>query len=115
MPKPTKKATRKKATKKVRAQPHLPDTKMTFLAAFVNDPKQLIRIESHTEFLPRKGELVCLGKMHPSTPYYRVLETLHVVEHMRGHLVAEVHSPVVFLSPNPEEVPWRDPPEEFAK
>lgn len=109
-----KKTTRKKVAKKPRARPQLSDTKMTFLVVFANDTKNVICIESFTEFLPRKGELVCLGKIGHEirTPYYRVLETAHVVEHERGTRVAEVHAPIVFLDPNPENVPWQDPPVE---
>lgn len=85
---------------------------MGFIAIFVNDLSRHIYVESFTEFLPRKGELIRMGPMHPATPYHRVLEVIHVIERTESTSPnaneGEMHAPVVYLSPYEESLAWED-------
>lgn len=99
----TKKTSKKSSPKRRRKLLH--DTKVTLLVVFVNDLNTLYHVESHTEFLPRPGELIAFGEMKLGVPRYRVLEVMHVVE-STNKVPPVVHTPVVYLNPDPEVLPW---------
>ncbi len=104
MKKPRKKTI--KATVQTRAVKT--DTKMSFLVAFSNAPTNYKVVRTHTDFLPRKGELLAIGSLTGETPtkFYRVLDTVHVVD--GDGITSELHAPTVILSSMPETPPWAE-------